>query len=155
MTLSQTAKYRPVLSSDQITHLCDLCRKDASKQSLTILAVLSGFEFRIRAGAINPAYTEIPKQSLADSLGFPTSEGRTLVVNSPRLGGVESPKLSLAKDGTLIKEASPSVEGLYETWLNDPSLLSVEEIKRVQFYRYYNGKMTPDQERTYEMENLS
>lgn len=155
MTLASQAKYRPVLTADQISHICTLARKDGSRVSLEILAVLSSFEFRIRAGAINPAYTEIPKQSLADSLGFPVSEGRTLIVESPRSGDVESPKLSLAKDGTLIKEVSPSVEGLYETWLNDPSLLSVEEIKRVQFYRYYNGKMTPDQERTYEMENLS
>jgi hypothetical protein len=123
-----TPKFRPVLDSDQIAHICNLCRKDSSKESMHVLASLASFEWKVKSGAVTPAYTPAPKESLASSLGF-------------------------EKD---IPHGNPhhihTDEALYSMWADDPSTLSVDQLKRVRFYRYENNKMTVEEEAQYERE---
>jgi hypothetical protein len=135
MSLSDHAKYRPVLLAHQIAHICDLCRRDGSNQSLEVLATLTMYEFKIKNRAITPAYVQQPKQSLEASLGFSSND-------SP--GGY----IQAHKDHVHTDEA------LYSIWADDPGLLNVEQLKRVRTYRYTNNKMTNDEERKYESEIL-
>jgi hypothetical protein len=130
MSLSENAKYRPVLLSHQIAHICDLCRRDGSNQSLEVLAVLTMYEFKIKNRAITPAYTSAPRENLSSALGFtePKSEHHAHTVHTD--------------------------EALYSIWADDPGLLNVEQLKRVRTYRYTNNKMTNDEERKYEAEVL-
>jgi hypothetical protein len=122
-----TEKYRPVLAAESITHICNLCRKDASQESLRVLSQLASFEFKVRAGAITPAYALKNKISLSEDLGF-----------------------SAPVPDKILK----SDEQLYNEWLIDPSTLSHIELTRVRAYRYQNNKMTVDEEAIYEAEIL-
>src|SRR5438105_3881193 len=119
MSLSENAKYRPVLLAHQIAHICDLARRDGSNQSLEILAVLTMYEFKIKNRAITPAYVQQPKQSLEASLGFTS--------NDPPGGYIQSHS---------HKDHVHTDEALYSIWADDPGLLSVEQLKRVRTYRY-------------------
>jgi hypothetical protein len=133
MSLSDHAKYRPVLLSHQIAHICDLCRRDGSNQSLEVLAVLTMYEFKIKNRAITPAYTSTPKQSLEASLGF---------------------EKDIPHGNPHVHHTVHTDEALYSIWADDPGLLNVEQLKRVRTYRYTNNKMTNDEERKYEAEVL-
>lgn len=126
MSLSQSAKFRPVLTSQLISHICDLARRDGSDMSLHVLAALSSFEWKIKSGAVTPAYTPTPKESLSSSLGFHETVQEVQKVLSD--------------------------EALYAMWANDPSSLNTEQLKKVRTYRYTNNKMTVEEERTYETE---
>lgn len=134
MSLSDHAKYRPVLLSHQISHICDLCRRDGSNASLDVLATLTMYEFKIKNRAITPAYVQQPPKSLVHDLGFNAD---------PPQGYPE-----------LSKHTAHTDEALYSIWADDPGLLNVEQLKRVRTYRYTNNKMTNDEERKYEAEVL-
>lgn len=127
MTLATSAKFRPVLDSDQIAHICNLCRKDSSKESMHVLASLASFEWKVRSGAVTPAYTPAPKESTMQALGFePVSKHQDTHIHTD--------------------------EALYAMWADDPSTLSVDDLKKVRAYRYTNNKMTVEEEAQYERE---
>jgi hypothetical protein len=138
MSSQLNAKFRPVLTSDQISHICNLARRDSSKASLSILSSLAQFEYKIKLGAVSPAYAAQEKQSLEDQLGFSESLP-TLEIREP----AESANLS-----------SHSDESLYQHWLENPDDLSIDQLARVHFYRYTNGKMVGHEEREYEAKTL-
>jgi hypothetical protein len=124
-----TPKFRPVLDSEQIAHICALCRKDSSKESMHVLASLASFEWKVKSGAVTPAYTPAPKESTMQALGFESkSTEHSHHINTD--------------------------ESLYAMWADDPSKLSVDQLKRVRFYRYENNKMTVEEEAQYEREIL-
>lgn len=119
-------KYRPVLTQDQITHILSLCRKDMSDASIQLMSVLAPFEYKIRNQAITPAYTQTPKESLADMMGLEPT---------PPIPSIRSldPK------------------ALYEVWVNDPSFpFTPSDLRIIREYRYVNDLMTFEEERAYE-----
>lgn len=132
------AKFRPVLTASQITHLISLCRKDPSLESLSCLSVLGAFEYKIRNDSVSPAYSvaTIQKRDMASELGF--SEV-VVVTETPR-----GPIANIPHDD----------EALYAQWMESPDGMSIAQLKRVQFYRYQTGKMMPDEESKYERETL-
>lgn len=131
-------KYRPVLSSSQITHIISLAKADASQASLDVVKALAMYEFKIQNDVVTPAYTETVKQSLEEQLGF--------VVSSP-----ESSHDPVISTNPIITELHNT---LYETWLKNPSSLSVTQLAQVQKWRYENDMMTLDEERKYETETF-
>lgn len=123
-----TPKFRPVLDSDQIAHICELARRDSSKMSMSILASLSSFEWKIKSGAAAPAYAVRAKVDLSSDLGF----------------------------SEIVQTAAHEVqiETLYSMWADDPSSLNTDQLARVRKYRYENNKMDVKEERAYEKEIL-
>lgn len=140
------AKYRPVLTESQISHICRLCRLDSSKESISILSALASFEYKIKMGAITPAYVGEQKQSLEDQLGFNDS--------SPPDGETQLSETLITSANHNSRISEHDSEALYQKWLESPDGFSISELKAVQFYRYSNGKMLPHEERKYESETL-
>lgn len=143
------AKYRPVLTESQISHICSLCRLDSSKESLIVLSALASFEYKIKMGAVAPAYAGASqKESLSSSLGFDSqSEPAEAEVSGLLITASHS---SHSAD----KLSNHDSEALYQRWLESPDGFSISELKAIQFYRYRNGKMLPHEERKYEAETL-
>lgn len=121
----KNAKFRPVLTSQQITHLISLCKKDLSNESLSCLSILLPFEHKISNSLITPAYTTQIKSSKIDELGFSTPTTKTDL----DVGSLHTKYLECGED---------------------ISQFSLTEIKAIQLYRYENDLMTPEQEKEYE-----
>lgn len=128
-TISQIAKYRPVLSADQIKHILILAKRDGTKASLELISSLARIEWQINQGAMSPAYVMAEKPTLVESLGF---------------------------DEKVIHHIESVVndETLYGIWLKEPEALLVSQLERVRKYRYENNKMTMDEEKAFETEVL-
>lgn len=127
------SKYRPVLTSQQISHILTLCKRDMSEESISVISTLSVFEHKIRNTAISPAYTEKPKISLAESLGL---EIDPLKAESTKAASRELRKAAL-----------------YHVWNTDESLrkeMTVNDLILVKEYRYENNLMETQEELEYE-----
>ena len=135
MSTRAIEKYRPVLTASQISHICMLARKDAARESISLLSALASFEYKILQGAITPAYSQAPKTTLVESLGF---------VNDSPVGACErNDSPSNVGDTFSLEESTESDESLYEKWLASPSSLrNIRDLERVRTYRYTNNKMT-------------
>ena len=127
--ISQT-KYRPVLTEDQISHIIHLCKTNPSKQSNLILSTLVPFEYKIKYGAITPAYT-IDSVDPIDSDSDIISKSST----SRSVGYSKQDKLNI-----------------YEKWklLDFQESLNSTEFKILQEYLYESDLMTPGEEQDYE-----
>lgn len=131
--LMNRAKFRPVLSSELISHALSLARKDNSSLSKELIHALAIYEFKIANEIISPAYVESPRESLREKLGF--DEDKTTIA--------------------LLNAALASDEALYNSWLESPHLIvNPKELVRLRKYRYENNKMTEDEERLFEKEVL-
>ena len=126
--ISQT-KYRPVLTENQISHVIQLCRTNPSNASRSILSTLSLFEYKIKYGAITPAYT-------IDSESDPDLNSDILSKSSP-------PSLGYSKQDKL---------SIYEKWklLDFDESLNSTEFKILQEYLYESDLMTTEEEQDYE-----
>lgn len=131
MTLATSAKFRPVLTPAEISHICELCRRDGSDNSIRVLSALASFEWKIKSGAVTPAYIEKPRENLSSALGFHQEVQEIQHIQH-----------------ILTDEA------LYAMWADDSSTLNIEQLKRVRTWRYTNNKMTVDEEKLYESEVL-
>lgn len=134
-------KYRPVLTGEQISHILHLCKSDSSRASMSVIATLAPFEFKILNGAINPAYTPEAKQSTMEALGFE-------IVENPNI-----PDGKIAVHGANLS-AEHAGEALYQIWLTQPHTLNAKQLAIVRAWRYENNKMTDDENKLFEKEVL-
>lgn len=126
------AKFRPVLSTDEITHILKLAKRDGTKESMRLIASLARIEWQINSGAMTPAYISEPRASLIEDCGFDEPSDTHAHINTDD-----------AND-----------ESLYNLWLNRPQSLTAMQVSRVRAWRYQNGKMTVDEEKLFEKEVL-
>jgi len=112
------AKYRPVLTSSQITHIVSLCIKSMSDESLSVVAVLAPFKAKIEFNKLSPAYVMQEKKTLTESLGFE---------NDPN---------NIGLSGGEIRDKA------YDKWMRDPESCNAEELGLAREERYYRNEMT-------------
>lgn len=118
-------KYRPVLSQAQIAHILSLCKTDLSQKSISIISTLAPFLAKIENDAVTEAYTQKPKESKLTDLGFQSHTPKEIV----------------------------DAETLHTKYLlcgENISEFSLQEIQKIQEYRYTNDLMTPQEEVEYE-----
>lgn len=131
-------KYRPVLTAAQITHILSLCKSDLSDMSVSVIASLSVFEYKIRNEVITPAYTQTPKPNLFDSMGL-----------NP-MNTFPDVKTKIIKENRELRKSA-----LYAVWSKpeNQSLrdeMTIEDLKLVQEYRYENNLMSKEEETQFE-----
>ncbi len=125
----RTEKFRPCLTSEQITHILSLCKKELSDRSLSVISVLVPFKAKIENNCISWSYSEGEKKSLIDSLGLGNNEFKSsLSPNEKR------------------KRA-------YDKWFQNPDSCNVDELEFVRDYRYINGMMNPEEILQYEADS--
>lgn len=131
----KTAKYRPVLTEQQITHILELTKKDLSPISMSIISVLSPFQAKIANKAIIPAYTtgDASRPSLLESLGGTSSEELTA---------------SHANKEDYWKAC-------YDKYVANPASCSLQEIEGYKMYSYINSLMTEKEEQEFELSMMS
>lgn len=112
-------KFRPSLTLDEINTIISALQPTGNNQ---LIRKLDLFVRKASIGITSPSHVTIPKQSLADSLGF----------------GSESNQSSNAIHQT--------IEQLYTIWQTSPSSLSQSQLAQVSHYRYVNDMMTPEEE---------
>lgn len=118
-------KFRPVLTHSQISHILTLCKKDLTQESISCIAILAPFEAKIKNLGVQAAYTQKPKDSKLTDLGFQSHTPKEVV----------------------------DVETLYSQYMENGeniSDFSLQEIQKIQEYRYTNDLMTPQEEIEYE-----
>lgn len=125
MTRPNIAKYRPVLTSEHITHLIELCKTEGSRLSLKCISVLAPFEHKIKNGSVSAAYSSEPKISSSESFGFET-------------------------DANVRSYGAQTMAELLQLWNKSPTLLNAEDLKKVQEFRYTNNLMSEEQAAKYE-----
>jgi len=131
-------KYRPVLTSQQITHILTLCKSDMSEESISVISTLSVFEHKIRNVSVTPAYVEKPKVTLSESLGFPSNPTESLSIRQ-------------TQDSKSARESRK--EALYKVWKENPDMRAsfhVTDLLLVKEYRYENNLMETQEELEYE-----
>lgn len=126
---SARARFRPVLSEDDISHIISLAKADGTRASILLLSKLVMFEYKIQNATVRPAYKSPERASLSESMGFETN----------------LEKLSIS---------SISPEALYNLWLESPQSLTIMQIQTVRKWRYDHDKMTVDEEKEFEREVL-
>jgi len=138
---NKTTKYRPVLTSLQITHILHLAKAEnpLSDLSLSVVSTLSVFQTKIENAAVLPAYSSI--------LSTATKEEKQLL----DLGGtpIESASTALVEyREQLTKEES--WELCYAKYLLNPDSCSIDELEAAMEHMYLHDLMTPAQEAAYE-----
>lgn len=113
------AKYRPCFTSEQISHILALCKRDLSDASLSVISVLAPFNTKIENKCIAPAYSMQEEKSLYASLG----------INDEYFGLTPPEKQKRA----------------FEKWSLNPDSCNVEELELVQSYRMLNDLMSSEE----------
>jgi hypothetical protein len=126
MSTNNTAKYRPVLTATQITHLISLCRADLSVESIRCISILAPFEYKIINGVVSPAYTPEPALNLSSKLGFEMAPD------------VQSMSLEAATRLHLLWKSGQTAN------------ISITEIKEALGVLYVNDCLTEKEESDYE-----
>jgi hypothetical protein len=122
---SNLAKYRPVLTATQITHLISLCRQDLSVESIRCISILAPFEYKIINGVVSPAYISEPALQLANKLGFET----------------EPKKQSMSLEQAKI---------MYRDYKANIGSITIDEIKECLGVLYVNDALSAKEESDYE-----
>jgi hypothetical protein len=117
-------RYRPSLTAEQITAICNLCRANPSGDSIDILRTLIPFEAKIREGIKSPVSSV---ETLDEKLGWPSAK---TTLQSP------ATKRLLA----------------YQKWQANVQECTVEELELARDHRYLAGLMTPLESVEYENE---
>jgi len=131
-------KYRPVLTSQQITHILSLCKSNLSDESVSVIASLSVFEHKIRNEVITPAYISAPKPNLFDSMGL-----------NP-LAEIPSIRSKESKENRELRKSA-----LYSVWSKSENQslrdeMTIEDLRLIQEYRYENNLMSKEEETQFE-----
>tara|TARA_R110000803_G_scaffold207182_1_gene274960 strand:+ start:4344 stop:4775 length:432 start_codon:yes stop_codon:yes gene_type:complete len=132
-TNTPAAKYRPVLTAEQIEHILTLAKLESpmSSASISILGSLSPFFAKIQNKAVNAAYSTTEKSSKfsIESLG----------------GSATGPDLA-----PNVGDKEEYWERCYNQWLIDPTSLSLNGIEAANEHRYLHGIMTPEEQASFE-----
>lgn len=137
------AKYRPVLTAEQITYIITLAKREVpmSDLSFSVIASLAPFAAKIEAEALSPAYiTAPPPTSLLEKLGGEFCKDENVGV--PELPAL----LTKTKE-----ERWASSYALYQIY---PEKCTIEEIEDAHEHMYLNDLMTPEQVAAFEAKML-
>lgn len=139
-------KYRPVLTKEQIDHILSLAKREIpiSDLSVSLIASLAPFTAKIESNAVLPAYTEKPRVSLAESLGFTTSA----TFHDDMIG---VPEYTAPPGKQFTKEEFWAAS--YAKYLIDPASCTMAEIDGAHEHMYLNELMTPEQLAEFENKN--
>lgn len=119
------AKYRPVLTAQQILHLLNRCKLEQPLSELGVMCIstLSVFKTKIENAGIQPAYIQQPdKPSTMEQLG----------AEFPSTNDVPIPK-------------EQAWFAAYEKYKKDPESCSLREILDAREHMYLNDLMTPEE----------
>lgn len=122
----KTAKYRPCFTSEQISHIIVLCKKELSDSSLSVISVLAPFKAKIENSCIAPAYSLRKKESLVNSLGIENDGGYSCLTPDERRAHA------------------------FEKWSQDPNACNVGELELVRDYRFFNDLLSPGELEQYD-----
>lgn len=127
--MTKQAKYRPVLTATQITHILTLAKTEQplTEQSLSIISTLSPFLAKIQNAGITPAYIPDSKPS---------------VYSLESLGG-ENHSLSPVPKEVYWEEC-------YKKYNLTPELCSINEIEAANEHMYLNELMSPEEAKLFE-----
>lgn len=136
-TNTPAAKYRPVLTAEQIEHILALAKTESpiSATSFSVIATLSPFYAKIQNNAVTAAYSTTEKSSKfsVDSLGGTSSTHPD----------------NTSYDSNVSKEAY--WEQCYTKYeIAGPASCTVEELQAVAEYRYLHDLMTPEEQTAFE-----
>ena len=119
--MNDSSRFRPSLSLPEIKHLLDLCKRDASQESLAVAPRLSLYIAKIENQIISPAHTLAPPESLGVRLGIEEAE-------------------------IIIKD---DCSNAYAKWSANPASCSIAEIELSNQFRFENGLMSADEQMKY------
>lgn len=131
MNSATKTKYRPVLTSIQISHIINLAKTDIMREepvdvdfSISLLSVLAPFEAKVQNEGVVAAYINKPTSSekLLDSLGEGAKE--------------------LLFNGRTKEEYW---EECYNKYILTPDACSLQELHGAREHMYLNSLMTPQQ----------
>ena len=129
-------KYRPSLTQQQLTHIfTTLSAQQKSLINDECIAALRKYMIKIQVGLIAPSHVTEP-QSLEDQLGFSTAS--------------QSSQSSNDSHATQQIIHNSNVEALLKIYTENPSILTAAQLEKVQFHRYINNMMSPDEEKEYQ-----
>jgi len=133
------AKYRPVLTAAQITHILNLAKLEfpLTDQSISVIATLSPFVAKIENAGINPAYEIKPaKPSTLESLGGVGTEEKEAIANT--------------FNNTTGKTKEEYWQACYYKYQSDAISCTLDEIRAAQEHKYLNDLMTPEEQLAFE-----
>ena len=127
----QAARYRPVLTAEQIAKVLDLAKLEQpmSDTSMQLIGILAPFKAKIDNQGILPAYSVEPKVSMLQSLG-------------------EDPSQSV-----MSKEDYWFV--CYKKYVATHQLCTLDEIAAAREHMYLNDLMTPEEMEEFEKQETS
>lgn len=145
---SGSAKYRPVLTAAQITHILTLAKTESpmSQMSLSVIASLASFQAKIDNAAITAAYVTSPtvsKTSLEALGGVPATASDSLPNTCH--GYNTSPNVSNTYES---KESYWAA--CYEKYSISPASCTLQEIEAAREHKYLNGLMTEEEVKAFE-----
>src|SRR5450830_254989 len=124
-------KYRPCLTSAQISHIISLCKRDLSADSIGTICVLAPFQTKVENKSISPAYVMQGKQSLLNSLGYGNAEAHSSLTHPQRR--------QLA----------------FDKWSRNPDSCNTDELELVQTYRMENNLMSQEEKNRMNEESMA
>lgn len=169
-------KYRPVLTSTQITTILYLAKiyglpdLKLSAPSMSLISTLAPFEAKIKNAGISPAYVTSPKEPVdtysLESLGgmdtlspLPEIEH---VVGNIHVSEAATPSGSLPTTNSKLPTAYPPLKDIacydskedywyscYLLYSEDPASCSLSQIQAAQEHRFIADLMTPEEEAAY------
>lgn len=115
-------KFRPYLTERQILRILMLCSKEPATdpEIQGIKRALSIFSFKIQEDLVDPAYTESPRQSIEEKLGFTSG---SLAISDP----VTARKMAWEKYCSQIAECTEREIALAFTYKYEAGLMTDEE----------------------------
>jgi len=135
--MTKKAKYRPVLTAEQIVHIMSLCKSELpiSDASISVIGSLGLFYAKIENRGIQAAYEAV--------------EPKPPVNNLEALG--EAPKDPIEEHGN--KELYWRV--CYTKYKLRPTSCSLDEIEAAQEHMYLNDLMSPEEITAFEKKSFN
>jgi hypothetical protein len=116
----KAAKFRPCLTSEQIAYIISLCKRDLTREAMSVICVLAPFQTKIENKSVSPSYITKEKKSIYSALGF---EGNG------------------SSDIPLVEQCKRA----YEKWSKNPDSCNADDLDLVLSYRISNGLMSPEE----------
>ena len=139
---AQKAKFRPVLTLEQIQHTIKLAKLESpiSDASINLIATLTPYIAKIEAQSIAAAYTTKERQNLESKLGFTSTEIAEITGNSEHIAAA------------MNKEEY--WKACYLKYSANPTVCTTSEILAAQEHMYLNDLMSPEEMVEFEKKTL-
>lgn len=115
-------KYRPYFTAEELVEICACLKSNPTPKRMALVKYLERFLLDIQHSIRAPAYTETPRPTIGQKLGF------DVIPVEPKISG----------------------EAAYQKQLINPLRCTPHEIEAAMEYRYLNDLMSPEEEKRYE-----